>query len=44
MLKTEQLTEWKKLSGECNCREEQGNPNIFARIVHGEGCYVTVTL
>ena len=43
-IKTIQLKEWKKLSGECNCREDQGKPNLYARIVHGKGCYVTVTL
>jgi hypothetical protein len=43
-IKTIQLKEWKKLSGECNCREDQGNPNSFARIVHKDECYITVTL
>lgn len=34
--------EVKALIGGCDCREAQGNPNIFSRIVHSDECYTTI--
>jgi hypothetical protein len=37
-----QTREVKALIGGCDCREAQGNPNIFSRIVHADECYTTI--
>jgi hypothetical protein len=37
-----QTREVKALIGGCDCREAQGKPNIYSRIVHADECYTTI--